>query len=186
MAEWSCSGLQSRLRRFDSGFSLQVNMNIAIIGYGFVGKALDKGIKNDIKKIYIDPNLKTKITDLKDFNPDLIFICVPTPMKNDGSQDTNILDNVLHEIAKINLDSIIVIKSTLLPDMTKEYTKINSKIVINPEFLRERSAFQDFISSPFILIGAIQNIPLKLKISIKNFLYVKLRIIMRPMQYQHL
>jgi hypothetical protein len=22
MAEWSCSGLQSRLRRFDSGFSL--------------------------------------------------------------------------------------------------------------------------------------------------------------------
>ena len=28
MAEWSCSGLQSRLRRFDSGFSLQICINM--------------------------------------------------------------------------------------------------------------------------------------------------------------
>ena len=31
MAEWLCSGLQSRLRRFDSGFSLQVNKRIKAI-----------------------------------------------------------------------------------------------------------------------------------------------------------
>jgi hypothetical protein len=39
MAEWSCGGLQSRLRRFDSGFSLQIigicsiaKYNMLIIG----------------------------------------------------------------------------------------------------------------------------------------------------------
>ena len=41
MAEWLCSGLQSRLLRFDSGFSLQNIIKIGIIGYGFVGKALE-------------------------------------------------------------------------------------------------------------------------------------------------
>ena len=30
MAEWLCSGLQSRLRRFDSGFSLQKLLKISI------------------------------------------------------------------------------------------------------------------------------------------------------------
>lgn len=27
MAEWLCSGLQSRVRRFDSGFSLNINQS---------------------------------------------------------------------------------------------------------------------------------------------------------------
>ena len=31
MAEWLCSGLQSRLRRFDSGFSLQLKRSIILI-----------------------------------------------------------------------------------------------------------------------------------------------------------
>ena len=31
MAEWLCSGLQSRLRRFDSGFSLNFMKNILIL-----------------------------------------------------------------------------------------------------------------------------------------------------------
>ena len=53
--------------------------------------------------------------------------------------------------------------------MTKEYTKINSKIVINPEFLRERSAFQDFISSPFILIGGNSKYTSKVKNFYKEF-----------------
>ena len=55
-------------------------MKVGIIGYGFVGKALNSAFNKNIDVIKIDPILKTKIKDLKDFNPNLIFICVPTPM----------------------------------------------------------------------------------------------------------
>ena len=68
-------------------------MKIAIIGFGFVGKALFKGnIKNNLKFLKIDPKLGTNIKRSKfKFNPDIIFICLPTPMLDDGNQDIKIL-----------------------------------------------------------------------------------------------
>ena len=42
MAEWLCSGLQSRLRRFDSGFSLQ-KVNYRFCPGGGIGR--HKGLK---------------------------------------------------------------------------------------------------------------------------------------------
>ena len=43
MAEWLCSGLQSRSRRFDSGFSLQVRIAIYFCPGGGIGR--HKGLK---------------------------------------------------------------------------------------------------------------------------------------------
>ena len=62
-------------------------MKVGIIGYGFVGKALESGLKNNVDILKIDPILENKIEDLIEFKPDICFICVPTPMNNDGSQD---------------------------------------------------------------------------------------------------
>ena len=62
-------------------------MKIGIIGYGFVGKALEEGFTSNVKILKIDPKLNTQPQHLKDFEPDAIFICVPTPMDNDSSQD---------------------------------------------------------------------------------------------------
>ena len=61
-------------------------MKIGIIGYGFVGKALEAGFTDTVKILKIDPKLNSRIDDLIDFNPDAIFICVPTPMNKDSSQ----------------------------------------------------------------------------------------------------
>ena len=58
MAEWLCSGLQSRLLRFDSGFSLHlygVYMKVGIIGLGFVGSALLSGLKDNVEVMKVDP-----------------------------------------------------------------------------------------------------------------------------------
>ena len=66
-------------------------MRVGIIGYGFVGKALANGIKNKVDIFKVDPKLGTSISDLINFNPEIIFICVPTPMNDDGSQDIKIL-----------------------------------------------------------------------------------------------
>jgi len=128
-------------------------MKIGIIGYGFVGKALEAGLNDDVELIKIDPKLKTKIKDLKSFKPDAIFICVPTPMGVDFSQDISILKKVLLELNDLALDTTVVLKSTVLPDHILEIQNSFPNFVYNPEFLREEHAVEDFISSDLIVFG---------------------------------
>ena len=152
MAEWLCSGLQSRLRRFDSGFSL--HMNVGIIGFGFVGKALKSSFNNKVNYKIIDPNLKTNIDDLVPLSPNIVFVCVPTPMNDDGTQNIKILKKVIDELEEKLKNTKIVIKSTVLPDYLNELSKKNIKLVYNPEFLRESFANNVFINAKFILFGS--------------------------------
>ena len=60
---------------------------VAIIGCGFVGNALKAGLRDNVKIFEIDPKFETKISDLKNYSPDLAFICVPTPMIDNADQD---------------------------------------------------------------------------------------------------
>ena len=130
-----------RLRRFDSGFSLQyliiINyimsekenfFNLAIFGYGFVGKAVDNAFDNaDMSKYIIDPKLSTSIDDIKDKDIDLCMICVPTPMGNDGYIDSKILTSVVEQVANFLPQAIICIKSTVLPDTLDRLDSISKK-----------------------------------------------------------
>ncbi len=128
-------------------------MKVGIIGFGFVGKALRKGLKDNVKCIEIDPKLNTDINDLIKHKPDIVFICLPTPMNDDGTQNIDIVNNVISEINKFNSNILIVLKSTILPKYVNDISKISSNIVINPEFLRENFAEEDFINSNIIIFG---------------------------------
>ena len=128
-------------------------MKIGIIGYGFVGKALANGINDDVEISKIDPKLNTSVDNLIEFNPNIIFVCLPTPMLDDGSQDISIIEKVLNELKSKNLESLVVIKSTILPKNIENIQKIFTKFVYNPEFLREKSANDDFINSKLIIFG---------------------------------
>jgi nucleotide sugar dehydrogenase len=128
-------------------------MKIAIIGYGFVGKALSKGFNKDVILKIIDPKLNTRINELTDFNPSVIFICVPTPMNDDGTQDISIVNKVIDEINEFKIQSLIVLKSTVLPNHILDISKSHQKFVYNPEFLREKHAIYDFVNSPLIVFG---------------------------------
>ena len=128
-------------------------MKIGIIGYGFVGKALAAGLNEDVSLLKIDPKLNTNINDLIDFKPDAIFICVPTPMNEDFSQDISILKDAIKKLNELNLQSLIIIKSTVLPKYIIEIEKQISEFIYNPEFLREKYANQDFIESKLIVFG---------------------------------
>ena len=128
-------------------------MKIGIIGFGFVGQALRKGLKDDVECIAIDPKLNTDINDLKEFKPDLIFICLPTPMNNDGSQNISIVNNVIKEINEYDSNLLIILKSTILPKHVEDISKACKNLVINPEFLREKYADDDFINSEIIIFG---------------------------------
>ena len=115
---------------------------VAIVGYGFVGKATEYFFANHIKRkptiLIHDPALGKKITNWKGI--DYAFICVPTPLR--GSKraqrrrlDTDIIDVVCKKVyPKVDR---IVIRSTIGPDQTAKYTT-NMGAIIWPEFLRER------------------------------------------------
>ena len=129
-------------------------MKIGIIGYGFVGKALRRGLKDNVKCIEIDPKLNTNINDLIKYKPDIVFICLPTPMNDDGTQNIDIVSSAVGEINKFDSDILIVLKSTILPKYVNDISKISSNIVINPEFLREGEAIRDFTYPDRIVVGS--------------------------------
>ena len=132
-------------------------MKIGIVGFGFVGQALKKGLEDDVECIVIDPKLKTYINDLQEFKPDMVFICVPTPMNDDGSQNIQIVNDVIKEINKFDSNLLIILKSTILPKYIKEISKICENLVVNPEFLREKFADDDFINSEIIVFGGSED-----------------------------
>lgn len=128
-------------------------VKIAIIGHGFVGKATEKGFSKNTEIFLVDPLLNSNVSDLADFNPDFIFVCVPTPMNDDGSQNFQIVLEVFQEIADLETDACVILKSTVTADNLKKAENYLPNFVYNPEFLRENHAEFDFVNSKMIIIG---------------------------------
>ena len=128
-------------------------MRVAIVGHGFVGKAVDEGLKC-VEKMIIDPIYKhNTVKDLFDYYPDVVFICVPTPMRDDGSIDSDIVEDVMTKIALSSaIRPIIVVKSTCTPEVIDRLEML-CPFIYNPEFLTEKNAAQDFINPPYIILG---------------------------------
>tara|TARA_B100000242_G_scaffold293768_1_gene272988 strand:+ start:2172 stop:3035 length:864 start_codon:yes stop_codon:yes gene_type:complete len=133
-------------------------LKLGIVGHGFVGKATDWGFNKRVSKFVVDPILNTNIKDLKEFEPEIVFICVPTPMSDDGSQDSSIIEKVIKELIQYCPNTIKVVKSTVLPSLLDELYKLDPKLVYNPEFLREKHANLDFVNSDMIIFGGNRNV----------------------------
>ena len=101
-------------------------MKIGIIGLGVVGNAVKFGFEKKLGHDVIIHSRNLKNTSIEKVfkKSDLIFICVSTPPKKDGSCDIkNVLSvcgeiNELSKKAKIIKD--VVIKSTVEPGTTKK------------------------------------------------------------------
>ena len=109
-------------------------------------------------KLKFSTNLKESVS-----KSDIIFICVGTPTKRNGSAaDLSQIYNVVKEISSsIAKFKIIITKSTVPVTTGDEIEKIISKkiskklfsVVSNPEFLREGEAIRDFTYPDRIVIG---------------------------------
>ena len=114
-------------------------MNTAIIGFGWVGKAMYKLFPDSW--LY-DPNVFSEVGSSKeDINGcDVAFICVPTPTCEElaqfGFPDLDI--SIVEEVVKWCECPLIVIRSTVNPGtcdyLSKKYKK---NIVVQPEYLGE-------------------------------------------------
>lgn len=85
------------------------------------------------------------------------FVCVPTPMYEDGSADLSIVESVLDELSTQPGERIAVIKSTVPPGSTemwnKKYESTGLHVVFNPEFLTEANALDDMRNQNRIILG---------------------------------
>ena len=134
-------------------------MNIGVIGLGYVGSAMVGGMENHFNVLSYDKFKESTNSSIKELieNVEIVFVCVPTPMKKDGSCDTSIVESVLSEIHKCNKSSLTtVLKSTLEIGSTESFEKKynNLNLVFNPEFLTEANFLEDFKNQKFIIIGS--------------------------------
>lgn len=128
-------------------------MKLGIIGKGFVGSAVANGFDKDCEQVIVDPKYTDNtIVDVLDCK--LVFVCVPTPVAEDGSCDTSIVKDVLIELSMRDYKGVVIVKSTIIPDYLHEFKKeFDLKIVYNPEFLTEANANEDFKNPPFQVFG---------------------------------
>lgn len=143
--------------------------SVGIVGYGFVGRAMHhlfpKAIVHDKYPDFVrTPGYATH----DEINQcEIVFICVPTDAKKDGSVDLSAVKEVLGWLN----GPIAVIKSTVPPDSLISRNGVNkiydiagknnykstylggAAIVFNPEFLTERNWKSDVENETRIVLG---------------------------------
>lgn len=123
-------------------------MKIGVIGNGFVGKATQL-LKSPIVDLYVYDTVPEKCipigTTIDIINKcHLIFVCVPTPMKPDGSCDTSIIESVLMLLN----NPFIIIRSTVPIFFTQK-----QNVYFMPEFLTEANWEHDFKTCERWILG---------------------------------
>lgn len=156
--------------------------SIAVIGQGFVGGSLttvfsergfnvftyDKAGKQ--APLGLNPVTRSGVaypassvtelvnaTEAKENFSKVYFVCLPTPMYEDGSADLSIVEGVLRELANIPGERIAVVKSTVPPgsveSWNKKFAQSGLRVVFNPEFLTEANAVDDMRNQNRIILG---------------------------------
>ena len=133
---------------------------IGIIGMGVVGKAIHRYYIRKISKIWIYDKYKN-IGNLDNIvlNCRVIYIAVPTPHKKDIGYDLSELEGALGELhtklRRARRMCVVFIKSTILPGTADKFAKrfpyLN--IIYNPEFLSNKTAYEDFSNPKQIILG---------------------------------
>lgn len=144
-------------------------MRIGIVGFGYVGKYVYEFFKPKIEHnifIYEENsevlskwNIISIISKEDIASCDIVFICVPTPAKEDGSCDTSIVEDII--INYCGLNSLIVIKSTVEVGFTQKMKDQghNKHIVFSPEYAGESTYdtpydfHKEMKKSPFFIFG---------------------------------
>src|SRR6476619_3704716 len=112
-------------------------------------------------QLQITDDVKAAVKDAE-----IVFLCVGTPPKPDGTVDMSYLEGAGKEVcdalASNNNDYMvtIIVKSTVpagtnrkLYNFLREQTKAHVQVVSNPEFLREGTAVSDCLNPDRIVIG---------------------------------
>lgn len=152
--------------------------SIAVIGYGYVGKAIVNLFKDHYRVVVLDNreigehehphDIKTKeiifVDNFAEVNKcDLGVICVPTPTKECEDEFKSCDVSLVEDIVKKIETPVILIKSTIEPGTTDKLKKETGKhIVFSPEYAGEGKYWspykfdRDMKECPFVVLGGDQ------------------------------
>ena len=94
---------------------------VGVLGNGFVGEAISFAFSSvaDMNVFDIDPS--RCLNDIESVHQcDFVFVCVPTPMYEDGSQDLSYVESAFE---KASDKPIYILKSTVLPGTTESLSE---------------------------------------------------------------
>ncbi len=135
---------------------------------------VEPGLEDLIKR-GIEQGLIKGSTDIHDavLQTELSMICVGTPSKKNGDLELDYVENVCRELGRALREKdayhTVVVRSTVLPGTVKETVipiledcsgKVAGKdfgIAMNPEFLRESTAINDYYKPPMTVIGQLDS-----------------------------
>lgn len=129
-----------------------MKQKIGIVGLGMVGAQVERYFRGRGFTVFgYDRFKRTGSLEAVD-EAKIIFLCLPTPYDKKSGYDTRALEGAIRFFKK---PKIFVIKSTVLPGTTDALQKKYRAhyFLHNPEFLREASAWKDFIASHIQLVG---------------------------------
>ena len=120
---------------------------ILVIGCGFVGGSVAKSLEqNGHPVIRVDPKYNDNTLDMYQGTDGLrAIVCVPTPTV-DGVCDDSMIREVLEELGNIP----VLLKCTVPPNMLETYPE---NVTYNPEFLRAKTAEEDFKNQKHFIVG---------------------------------
>jgi UDPglucose 6-dehydrogenase len=90
---------------------------------------------------------------------EFVFLCLPTPQKEDGRVDVDTVLSVVNQIREVISPGTIIVNKSTVPVGTNTTLATTIRrddvfVVSNPEFLREGAAVADFLQPDRIVIGA--------------------------------
>ena len=139
------------------------NYKLGVIGHGYVGESQSFAFSPSFDvRVYDKDSLKSTHSLNEVLDSDFIFVCVPTPMKKDGSQDLSFVESFFKTAKE---GPIYIIKSTVIPGTTNLLNEKfkNLKIIFSPEFLTERTAKLDILTQTRIILGGDKNLTSKVR-----------------------
>ena len=128
-------------------------MKIVIAGYGPVGQATHAAL-NDRMEVFLDDPWQGKMLIHPPKDIDGVVVCVATPQREDGSCETQNVQDVLRKYGKTKF----LIKSAVDPVWLRGYhDHFGGSVTVSPEFLRGShqwgSPTEEFLNQEFAIYG---------------------------------
>jgi UDPglucose 6-dehydrogenase len=134
-----------------------INNTLGIVGLGYVGEAIYHGFNKHYNIVTYDIAKDSTCKSISELctQTNTVFVCLPTPMKENGQCDISIVKSVLKDLNVVCSGHLIILKSTLPPTTTEKFSKefTNLSLVFNPEFLTEANYLTDFIECNRVILG---------------------------------
>ena len=128
----------------------QNEIKVGIVGYGVIGSTFGRWLKEYTEcQIAVSDPPKGINDDLSGCS--VFFIGIHIPTEKDGTQDLTLLKSIIKGLPQ----APVVIRTTMLPGTCDRLTQeLGREVLFMPEFLTERTAYDDFCHQDVIITGA--------------------------------